>query len=263
MWAAGVKSIIIFQRGDSWGDGIVNLLTPIWTAKGGNVAGDKIRYSTNATDFSNYLAIADQEVKDAVASYGGETQRVGVVILASNEISTILEKVSNYPSLYGVHWWGSTPEIQGGLSDAMEVAGHIGLYSLSPRETITPLYAQLETRYANLTKQKFSVYNAYSYDISLVLSNSMYQTQSSSGIVLVPLQKPIADQTFGSAGSCRLDESGDRIGPSYDVWGYRSDAANVMGRVVVAQFSSDAEAISANHGTEFYPLILGYTPIGP
>ena len=26
MWAAGVKSIVIFQRADSWGDGIVNLL---------------------------------------------------------------------------------------------------------------------------------------------------------------------------------------------------------------------------------------------
>lgn len=29
MWAAGVKSIVIFQRGDSWGDGIVNRLVPI------------------------------------------------------------------------------------------------------------------------------------------------------------------------------------------------------------------------------------------
>ena len=31
MWAAGVKSIVLFQRADSWGDGIINLLVPIWT----------------------------------------------------------------------------------------------------------------------------------------------------------------------------------------------------------------------------------------
>ena len=29
MWATGVRSIVIFQRGDSWGDGVVSLLVPL------------------------------------------------------------------------------------------------------------------------------------------------------------------------------------------------------------------------------------------
>ncbi len=68
MWAAGVKSLVLFQRGDSWGDGIINLLVPAWTAKGGNIVGDKIRYAAEATEFSNYLTVADQQVADCGCS---------------------------------------------------------------------------------------------------------------------------------------------------------------------------------------------------
>ena len=107
MWAAGVKSIVIFQRGDSWGDGIVNLLTPIWTQKGGNVAGDIVRYAAESTEFSNYLTLADATVAAAVTANGGERQRVGVVILSFDEIPVIVKQAKEYDNIYNVHWWGS------------------------------------------------------------------------------------------------------------------------------------------------------------
>ena len=53
---------------------------------GGKVAGDKIRYAAESTEYTNYLAIADEQVKTAVASYNGQTQRVGVVMLAFSEM---------------------------------------------------------------------------------------------------------------------------------------------------------------------------------
>jgi branched-chain amino acid transport system substrate-binding protein len=265
MWAAGVKSIVIFQRGDSWGDGIVNLLVPAWTAKGGEVAGDKVRYASEATEFANYLTVADEQVKNAVAKYGGETQRVGVIILSFNEISVILKQVSAYPNIYNVHWWGSdgTAKSQRAMDDAPDEANHIGIYSFLSRETITPLYNDLESRYVALTKQQFSTYTAYSFDIAMVITNSMYQTQSTSGAVLVPLQKPTADQTFGSAGSCRLDETGDRIGPAYDVWGFYPSPTKPSISIIMAQYNPDAEEVKEGEGTVFFPAVLGYTPIGP
>jgi branched-chain amino acid transport system substrate-binding protein len=265
MWAAGVKSLVLFQRGDSWGDGIVNLLKPIWTAYGGTFAGDTVRYASEATEFANYLTVADEAVKTAVASFNGETQRVGVVILSFNEISVILKQVSSYPNIYNVHWWGSdgTAKSQRAMDDAPDEANHIGIYSLLSRETLTPLYSTLESRYVALTKQQFSTYSAYSYDIAMVITNSMYQTQSTSGAVLVPLQKLTADQTFGSAGSCRLDETGDRIGPSYDVWGFYPSATKASVSVIMCQYNPDAEEIAEGSGTVFFPAVLGYTPIGP
>jgi branched-chain amino acid transport system substrate-binding protein len=265
MWAAGVKSLVIFQRGDSWGDGIVNLLTPIWTAKGGKVQGDIVRYAAESTEFSNYLTVADQQVATAIAANGGETQRVGVVMLAFNEISVILKQASSYPNIYNVHWWGSdgTAKAQRAMDDAPDEANHIGFYSLLSRETLTPLYNSLETRYVALTKQQYSAYQAYSYDIGVVISNSMYQSQSTSGAVLVPLQKPTADQTFAAAGSCRLDANGDRIGPSYDVWGFYPSATKASVSVIMAQYNPDAEEVKEGEGTVFFPAVLGFTPIGP
>ncbi len=265
MWAAGVKSLVLFQRGDSWGDGIINLLVPIWTAKGGEIAGDKVRYAAEATEFANYLTVADTEVKNAVAKYNGEPQRVGVVILAFNEISVILKQVSSYPNMYNVHWWGSdgTALSQRAMDDAPDEANHIGIYSLLSRQTLTPLYSNLETRYVALTKQQYTTYQAYSFDIGLVVTNSMYQSQSTSGAVLVPLQKPTADQTFGAAGSCRLDETGDRVAPSYDVWGFYPSAAKASVSVIMATFDPDLETAKAGTGTVFLPAVLGFTPIGP
>ncbi len=266
MWAAGVRSIVIFQRGDSWGDGIVNLLVPLWTAKGGTVAGNKIRYATNATEFANYLTVADQQVASAVAANGGETHGVGVVMLALDEISVILKQVSNYSNVYNVHWWGSdgTAKNQRAMDDAPDEANHIGFYSLLARPEITPLYNSLENRYENLTKQQYSSYQAYSYDISLVISNTIYQTQSTSGAVLVPLQKPTADRTFGAAGSCRLDEFGDRLGPSYDIWWFEPSATKASVSRIVGQYNPDAEEMKEGEGTVFFPVEdFGPRPIGP
>ena len=221
MWAAGVKSIVIFQRGDSWGDGIVNLLVPIWTAKGGNVAGDIVRYAAESTEFSNYLTLADQTVADAVAANGGERQRVGVMILSFDEIPVILKQASSYDNIYNVHWWGSdgTAKSQRAMDDAPEESNHIGIYSFLSRETVTSRFLDLQARYTALTAQQFSTYSAYSYDVGIVLATSVMQAQSQAGKDILDLQAPICLNTFGVAGWSRLDEFGDRFAPPYDVLG--------------------------------------------
>ena len=268
MWAMGVRSIVILQRGDSWGDSLVNLLVPLWTAKGGEISGNKVRYPSNATDFISYLTTADQAVKDAVTKNGGDNQNVAVVIIAFNEISPILMDVSRYTNMINVHWgWcnDGSATIYGAMTDAPEEASQIGVYTLLAQVTQTPLYAQLGNRYENLTKQQFSAYQAYSYDIAAVISNSIYQTQSTSGAILVPLQKPTADRTFGSTGSLRLDESGDRLGPAYDIWSYYQDATTKEAvKLIVGQYNPDAEEAKEGGGTVLFPIgPYGPSPPGP
>jgi branched-chain amino acid transport system substrate-binding protein len=50
----GIKELVIIQRGDSWADGIVNILTPLFTANGGSVS-QAIRYPAEAIEFCDYL----------------------------------------------------------------------------------------------------------------------------------------------------------------------------------------------------------------
>jgi branched-chain amino acid transport system substrate-binding protein len=266
MWAAGVKSIVIFQRGDSWGDGIVNLLTPLWIAKGGNVAGDIVRYAAESTEFSNYLTIADATVATAVAANGGERQRVGVIILAFDEIPVIVKQAKEYDNIYNVHWWGSdgTAKSQRGMDDAPEEVNHIGIYSLLSRETVTSRFLDLSQRYTAITAQQFSTYSAYGYDVGFVLATSVLQAQSQAGEDILDLQAPICLNTFGVAGWSRLDEFGDRFAPPYDVWGFypgtntgspNPEKASVS--IIMAQYDPDSKT------TVFNPAVLGYTPIGP
>jgi len=265
MWAAGVKSIVIFQRGDSWGDGVVNQLIPLWTAKGGKIASDKIRYAAEATDFASYLTVADRLVKNAVAQYHGERQRVGVVILSFNEISVILKQVRNYSNIYNVHWWGSdgTAKSQRAMADAPEEANHIGIYNLLSRETLTPLYKQLESKYVALTKQQYGTYNAYLYDAAFAIVKAVIETNSTDASKVSAAFPNICNKMYGASGWCRLDSAGDRAAPPCDVWGFYPGSKKASVSVIMAQYNPDAEEIAEGRGTVFFPAILGYTPIGP
>lgn len=266
MWATGTKTIIIFQRADSWGDGIVNLLVPIWTSMGGTVQGEKIRYAGESTEFANYLTVADQQVKDAVTKWKGVKERVGVVMLAFNECAVILQQAASYTNIYNVHWWGSdgTAKVTRIMDASPEQANHMGFYSLLSRETLTPLFTDLEKRYVALTKQQYTTYNAYAYDIFTVITNTMYQTQSSSGAVLVPFQMQASNNLYGSAGWAKLNEFGDRDAPPYDVWGFypgnhpgSPNAAKASVSIVCMQYDPLFQK------TTFIESVLGYKPIGP
>jgi branched-chain amino acid transport system substrate-binding protein len=259
MWAAGVKTVVIFQRGDSWGDGIVNLITPIWTDKGGKIGGEKIRYAAEATEFANYLDIANQQVEAAVATYGGETQRVGVIILSFDEAPVIAKQAAQYPGIYNVHWWGSdgTAKSIRLMTDSPEEANHIGIYSLLSRETLTTLYSTLESEYMDLTGQQFSTYSAYSYDVGMVIAMSMFQAQSQDAGKIVGLQIPVCAQFFGAAGWSKLDPTGDRAPPPYDVWGFYPGTDKPSVSKIMAQYDPDFQKTTFDVG------VLGYTPIGP
>jgi len=266
MWAFGVKTIVIFQRADSWGDGIVNLLVPLWTKMGGTVQGDKIRYAGESTEFANYLTVADQQVKDAVTKWNGVKERVGVVMLSFNECAVILQQAASYPNIYNVHWWGSdgTAKVQRIMDSSPTQANHMGFYSLLSRETITPLFNSLEKRYVALTKQQFSTYRAYAYDIWTLIPQTMFQTQSTSGATLVPLQMAASNQLFGCAGWSKLDAFGDRAAPPYDVWGFYDGnhaGSPTPGKasvsIVCMQYDPDFQK------TTFIEPVLGFKPIGP
>ena len=259
MWAAGVKSIVLFQRADSWGDGIINLLVPAWTALGGKVAGDKIRYAVETTEFSNYLTVADQQVKTAVASYGGETQRVGVVILCFDEGPVILKQAKSYPNIYNVHWWGSdgTAKSQRAMDDAPDEANHIGIYSLLSHETVTPSFVALEQRYMSLTHQQYSMYSAYMYDAAFAIAKAVFETSSTDASKVSAIFPSICNSMYGVSGWCRLDSYGDRAAPPYDVWGFYPSATKASVSVIMAQYDPDYRK------TTFITSVLGYTPIGP
>jgi branched-chain amino acid transport system substrate-binding protein len=84
MWESwGVDAILILQRGDSWADGIYNVLIPILEEKGIAVV-DRVRYAAEVTEFSSYLATMDNLIGAAIEEYG--EGRVGVQTMYFDEV---------------------------------------------------------------------------------------------------------------------------------------------------------------------------------
>jgi len=259
MWQFGIKESAIFQRGDSWGDGIVNLFIPAFTAKGGKITGDKVRYAAEATEFTNYLQQADAQIKAALGRQNNNNLKVGMVILSFNEAPVICKQASQFSSVYNVHWFGSdgTALSQRIMDDSPDEANHIGIYSMLSHQTPSTKFDSLAKRYVDLVKQQFTTYTAYSYDIGTVITNTMLEAQSQKGDDIVALQSPMSLNTFGAGGWSKLNEFGDRFPPPFDVWGFFKGDTKPSVSKVVATYDNDYKLASWD------ATMLGYKPLGP
>jgi branched-chain amino acid transport system substrate-binding protein len=268
MWDYGIKSVIIFQRGDSWGDGIVNLFKPAWAAKGGKLAGDVVRYAAESTDFSNYLQQANGMATTAIAANGG-VERVGVLLLSFDEFPVIATQCESYTPLYDCPFFGGdgTAVSQRGMDDAPEQVNHMRVFSLMAQSPESSKFNALKTRYEALTKQQYTAYSAYAYDVNFVMATSVIMAQSASGADVVPLQMTVAGATWGAGGWCQLNEYGDRAPPPFNLWFYApgveagTGAAKASTANVGGVYNPDTKATTFDSG--MLTTKLGYVPAGP
>jgi branched-chain amino acid transport system substrate-binding protein len=215
----GIKAIVVLQRADAWADGIMNYFRPAYTAAGGTIV-EEIRYAAEATEFSNYLQIADAAVTEAIATYGADA--VGVEIISFAEAVIMATQAPDYPDLYSVKWFGSdgTTMSQQMCDDAPEQGTHIRLYSTLAAPAESEKYTDLYARYFGLVAMPMGYYTACTYDIGWVLTESILNSQSEDASVLIPLQHPTAYNNFGASGWNRLNAAGDRYGSNYQIWSY-------------------------------------------
>jgi branched-chain amino acid transport system substrate-binding protein len=221
MWNYGIKSVIVFQRGDSWGDGIVNLFVPAWTAKGGVIAGDKVRYDTAATDFSNYLQVANTEASAAITSTGSAA-KVGILLLSFDEGPVIISQAKDYASFYECIPFGGdgTAVSIRIMDDAPQQAIHMKIFSLMASSPVSVKFNTLKAEYEKLTNQQFTAYTGYQYDIGFIFMGTQLQAASAQADDIVNLQTAFCYNMYGSTGWVQLNQYGDRAPPPFDIWYY-------------------------------------------
>ena len=154
----GVEAIILIYRGDAWADGIVTYFEPNFVDNGGVIL-EKIRYAGESTEFSNYLQIAENIAKDAVAEYG--EGKVAVELIAFAEFVTMVTQVEDYPTLYSLPWFGSDGTVlsQQAIDDAPRQSEHLKLYSTYAAPAESEVFANLYDRYFALVSQPFGYYS--------------------------------------------------------------------------------------------------------
>lgn len=255
LWSWGIKACVVIQRGDAWADGIWNILSVEYPKKGGVIL-ERIRYATEVTEFSSYLQTAETKLKDAVATYGIEHVAVECIVFESDGV-TLFSQAKDYPTVYGVKWFGSdgTTLLTRPVAECPEQADHLGIYSTLAAPAASPKYQALYDRYYPLVQTPYGYYSACSYDIFTVVINSVLEAQSMDPKDIIPLQMSICENTFGASGWTKLNESGDRAAGNYDIWGYKL----IEGRLESVKFGI-YDGVSGV--VTWYTSVLGFTPPG-
>jgi branched-chain amino acid transport system substrate-binding protein len=249
----GIKAIVIIQRGDAWADGIYNFLEPAFTADGGIIL-EKIRYAGEATEFSNYLQTAENDLKTAIPQYGDG--HVAIEVIAFQEAVTMVTQAQDFPLTYSVPWFGSdgTTFTQQFIDDAGEQSSHVHIYSTLAAPAESSKYNDLYDRYYALVSQPFSYYSACAYDIGWIITDTMLESQSTDAMDIIPLQNTACLNSFGSSGWNKLNAAGDRAGANYQIWGY-GDIGNGVENVNYGLYDQVTGQVT------WYSDILGFTPI--
>ncbi len=216
----GIKAAVFVHVANAWGDGIYNILTTEYAARGG-VEIEHIRFAAETQEFSNYLYILEQAIAPAVEEYGAE--HVGVHFVCGAPIVVWLSQAEDYPILDSVTWFGSDGEVllQQMIDDTPDAAVKHKIISTGPQPGSSPKWTALNERYYNLLGLPLGHMHTNGYDIAMVLQQTILQAQSYDPIDIIPLQIPTSANHFGASGWTLLDETGDRAGVDYNLWGVK------------------------------------------
>ena len=227
IWSRGVQAVIVIHRDDVYGNGLYDALKNSYEGKGG-VIHARITYPPETQDFTNIMNDAENAAVNAVAEYGVE--HVGVVMISFAEGRTIVGMADNYPTLYGLTWFGpeSTGASERMLEENPQEACHLKLVStlFAPEDSLK--YREMSVRYKNHTGYDMRYYAACEIDVAWVIAMAILETQSSDArpmdaadvIKVIP---DVASRYFGYSGWCLLNDAGDRYESDYDIWGYGYD----------------------------------------
>ena len=209
----GVSSLIIIQRGDSWGDFIVDELKSRYN---GTIV-DTIRYAGEVTEFSAYLNQAQTKFLEYNAS-----EKPDIMLVSFSESRVILTQAVNYPHIYNRTWFGtdSTAGDDSLLEEAGKHAAQVKLYS--PALSVQPSqgFDEINQLYNEEFNDDLSFLQANAYDCCWLMANCVIDTNTTDGAILQSSILEVASNHTGITGDLSLDENGDRLYAPYEIWGY-------------------------------------------
>jgi ABC-type branched-subunit amino acid transport system substrate-binding protein len=247
MWSYGVKSVVIIQRGDGWGDLIASIFRQAWMAKGGGLAGEAVRYSPEESNFTSSLKAANLQAEAAKRVYP-DGDRVAVLLLSFDEDIAIVNGMETYTPLYDCVLFSVYSHI-GSKSDGFlnnPRAEHLKVFTPAFQPFRSSKYESLKARYPSLDE-----FDAYLYDSAWAVVTSVLETRSVNASKISGVFPDVCGRLYGVSGWCNLDENGDRAALPMDVCFYRGS----MLRAGV--YDPDSGSMTWNKGE------LEYAPAGP
>ncbi|MDP2899493.1 MAG: ABC transporter substrate-binding protein [Candidatus Bathyarchaeota archaeon] len=227
----GVQSLVIIARQDSWSDMQIKfVIEPMFTASGGSIQA-RIDYplteSPEATAaIDSRLAEAEKALIEANDAHPGGG--VAVLLLGFDESAYVLKAASKYPTLMEAPWFGEdgTANNKEILAKAPEAASSVHLISTKLRNPETELAQKLNALWLSTTSVTaggagiLDYTNTNIYDCVMLGALSLLEANGTSFQAIREAIPKVAATYEGATGPVVLDETGDRTGIDFDLWGY-------------------------------------------
>jgi len=237
MWDEGTRVVIPIWRTDVFGNNLHSLLKEKFEKLGGKVV-DGIGYNPPVGNFAaslhriNFivweqeLKSLTQKVNDAVKQYGAD--KVGVYIVAFDEIVPIMIQANRHQELHSVRWYGSdgSAQLEGLIKnvEAAEFAAKTNFLNPIYGLDTTDSFKKLETRIFEEIDRVPTSYAQVAYDefwvAALTLKDDGALRQDDIGSLREAFINT-ANSYVGVTGRTELNDAGDRKYGSYDFWAVR------------------------------------------
>jgi branched-chain amino acid transport system substrate-binding protein len=258
MWQDGVRIVVPIWRTDVYGDDLLNATKYNFHLLGGKVV-DGVGYIPRTGDFSASLnrinfMIWDQDLRSlslkisqAVAQYGAD--KVGVYLVAFDEVVPIFIEAENQPGLSMVKWYGSDGSA---LNDKLVRNIEAAMFA-AKTGFVNPIYGvdnnnSYKFRLVDNQIQKAigrvpRSYAEVAYDafwVAALTENITGGTKDVNSLKKTFLQ--ISNSYAGITGDTSLNEAGDRKHGDYDFWAIRSNNSDNQSHfawALVSRFQSN------------------------
>ncbi len=216
----GVDTIIILQRKGSWGKNMAESFLWEFRADGGEVI-DWISYTAEErSDIYESVDRANTRISDAVTHR--EIDRVGVLLIALDEASTILLDAEKFSVLLNVTWFGTDistldPAI---LTNAGHIASRVTLLGPVNTHIYNEDYQEINNYYYGEFGEPLDFSVANVYDGCWLLALSVLEGESVNSLDVSEVFGDVAYKHYGITGPLDLNEEGDRSWIRYYVYGY-------------------------------------------
>jgi branched-chain amino acid transport system substrate-binding protein len=237
MWDEGKRVVIPIWRTDVFGNNLQSALKESFESLGGKML-DGVGYDPPVGNFAASLhrinfIVWEQElrsltskVNDAVKQYGAD--KVGVYIVAYDEIVPILIQANRHQELQSVSWYGSdgSAQLEGLIKNVEAAEFAVKTNFLNPIYGLdaTDSFNKLETRIVEEIGRVPTSYAQVTYDEFWVAALTLKDVSALQQDDIGSLREAFintANSYVGVTGRTELNDAGDRKFGSYDFWAVR------------------------------------------
>ena len=265
--SSGIEVVVPVWIGDTYGDGLKAEIAKNFESRGGTVDEEGIRYNPDTVEFSVSVDTLATKVQGYVDEYGED--KVGIAIVAFDEIVQILQTADNYPVLKDVQWFGSetiadsTPLQEDRI--AREFADSVAFTAVQVDVDTGDKAAHIREALSDRHGDSPNVFVYTGYDAVWLVGLSIIEANSADvDDIKAVLHDVAAEYTTGALRSTELNEAGDLATGNYGVR-IMEDGVWTKG----ATYYSDTDTIPdpIPEGTSvltgsLLPLTGGYSSVG-